>query len=271
MQSPGVELVDTHCHLYDEAFDSDRSEMLDRARMAGVSRFYLPAIDRTSHDSMFKMEQAFPDQCFPMMGLHPCYVNEQVEEELRIVKEWLEQRAFCAVGEIGLDFYWDRTFEQQQYQAFEQQLEWSLQYKLPVSIHSRNATQESIEVIKKVNRRGKTQGESQFKVRGVFHCFSGSVELARQIVDLGLYLGIGGVITYKNAGLPAVVQEIGLEHLVLETDAPYLSPVPYRGKRNESAYLSAVVSAVAQATAASEQEVARVTTANAKKIFDTQP
>lgn len=253
-----MNLIDTHAHLYLEEFSSDISELLERAENAGVKRFYLPAIDSTEHERMLALEANYPDKCLAMMGLHPCYVKENVEDELALVEGWLAKRKFAAVGEIGLDFYWDRTFEEQQYMAFRRQIALAKQYGLPIVIHSRNSTQECIELVKEGQDGGLT---------GVFHCFSGSYELAKEVVKLGFFLGIGGVVTYKNAGLPAVLAKLSLENIVLETDAPYLTPVPFRGKRNESSYLSYVVQKLAEIYAVTPDEVARITTDNALQLF----
>jgi TatD DNase family protein len=193
-----------------------------------------------------------------MIGLHPCSVKADYASELKLVEDWLGRRPWVAVGEIGLDFYWDRTFEPQQYEAFHRQTEWALHYDIPIVIHSRDSMAESIALVRE-HQKG--------KLRGIFHCFGGDAASAKQIVDLGFYLGIGGVLTYKNSGLPAALQEIDLEHLVLETDAPYLSPVPFRGKRNESSYLKYVVARLAEVKGVPVEEVARITTKNAEKIF----
>lgn len=251
-------LIDTHAHLYLEEFGNDMPELMERAENAGVKRFYLPAIDSSEHERMLALEAAYPDKCLAMMGLHPCYVKENVEEELALVEGWLAKREFAAVGEIGLDFYWDRTFEAQQYMAFRRQIAMAKQYGLPIVIHSRNSTQECIDLVKEGQVGGLT---------GVFHCFSGSYELAKEVVKLGFFLGIGGVVTYKNAGLPAVLAKLSLESIVLETDAPYLTPVPFRGKRNESSYLSYIVQKLAEIYGVSPEEVARVTTGNALQLF----
>jgi TatD DNase family protein len=253
-------LIDTHCHLYAEEFDQDRAAMISRAQASGVQRFYLPGIDSASIPAMLQMEKVYPGICFPMMGLHPCYVKENYQEELAIVKNWLDQRPFPAVGEIGLDYYWDKTFMQQQQKAFALQMDWALEKKMPIVIHTRNAMQETIDMVKPYAAKGLT---------GIFHCFSGSYESASQIIKMGFYLGIGGVITYKNAGLPEVLEKIGLEHLVLETDAPYLTPVPFRGKRNESAYLTYVMDKLVETKRILPTELARITTENAQKIFGT--
>ena len=251
-------LTDTHTHLYAEEFTTDIDEVITRAENEGVNKFYLPAIDSTAHEQMIMLEKKYPGKCIAMMGLHPCYVKDNYISELQIVEDWLAKRKFAAVGEIGLDFYWDKTFTAQQYEAFRMQIEWSLQYKLPIVIHTRNAMAETIAVVKEYASRG---------VNGIFHCFSGTYEDALAITNLGFYLGIGGVLTYKNGTLAEVVAKVDLQHLVVETDAPYLTPVPYRGKRNESSYLKYVVEKLAQIKNVPAEEVAAITTANAEKIF----
>ncbi|HVU53937.1 MAG TPA: TatD family hydrolase [Puia sp.] len=253
-----MELIDTHCHLYNKEFVGDIDAVIQRAEKEGVGKFYLPAVDSESHAALIALEKQFPDRCIGMMGLHPTSVKANYEEELKLVEDWLGKRAWVAVGEIGLDFYWDRTFEKEQYLAFHRQIEWALHYKLPIVIHSRESMQESIGVVRK-HQKG--------ELGGIFHCFTGSYEAARQIIDLGLYLGIGGVLTYKNSGLADALKDIPLEHMVLETDAPYLSPAPFRGKRNESSYLQYVVAKLAEVKGVSREEVARITTENAQKIF----
>ena len=251
-------LVDTHCHLYSEEFEVDQAAVVQRAIAAGVERFYLPGIDSTSIPAMLELEQKFPGKCFAMMGLHPCYVKENYQQELIIVKDWLAKRKFAAVGEIGLDYYWDKTFAAEQVLAFRSQIEWSIDLGLPIVIHTRSAMQETIDIVKQYVPKG---------LRGIFHCFSGSYETATEIIEAGFFLGIGGVLTYKNAGLVQVLSKIDLKHLVLETDAPYLSPVPFRGKRNESSYLKYVVEKLAEINNCSVETVAEQTTANAEKIF----
>ena len=253
-----MQLIDTHTHLYANAFTNDIAEVIQRAEKEGVEKFYLPSIDSGSTAALMALEERWPDRCIGMMGLHPTSVKEDYESELKGVEEWLGRRRWVAVGEIGLDFYWDRTFEKEQYDAFHRQIEWALHYDIPIVIHSRDSMQGSIGVVREHQKGG---------LRGIFHCFGGDAVSARAIVDLGFYLGIGGVLTYKNSGLPLALQDIGLEHLVLETDAPYLSPVPFRGKRNESAYLKYVVARLAEVKGVEEEEVARVTTRNAQKIF----
>ncbi len=250
-----MRLIDTHAHIYLSDFDADRSTMLQKAKDAGVDTIVMPAIDAATHQQMLAVEEAFA-HCPAMMGLHPCSVGENYKTELKLVEDYIRQRKFVAIGEIGLDFYWDTTFVQQQYQAFETQIQWALEQNLPIVIHSRNAMDECIAVVKKY--RG---------ITGIFHCFSGTEAQARQITDLGFLLGIGGVVTYKNAGLDKVVAAIGIERLVLETDAPYLAPVPFRGKRNESSYLQFIAQKIAEVTGRPVEEIANITTENARKIF----
>lgn len=253
-----MRLVDTHAHIYLEEFEKDRAEILQRAEKEGIEKIFLPAIDSTTHGQMLKLEAGYPGQCTSMMGLHPCYVKENYEAELKIVEDYLAQRSFAAVGEIGLDFYWDKTFTEQQYKAFHRQIEWALHYDIPIAIHSRNATDECIEVV---------ASHQDGRLTGVFHCFSGNADQAKKVADLGFYLGIGGVVTFKNSGLDKAIEDISLDYLVLETDAPYLAPVPFRGKQNEPSYLKYVLDKIATIKHCSMEEVAAVTTANAKKLF----
>ena len=251
-------LTDTHCHLYAQEFTADVDAVIERAGREGVTKFYLPAIDSTTHNQMISLEEKYPGKCIAMMGLHPCYVKENYKNELQVVEDWLSKRKFAAIGEIGLDFYWDKTFTEQQYNIFRKQIELSIHYQLPIVIHTRNAMTETIAVVKEYASKG---------VSGIFHCFSGNYEDAIAITGMGFYLGIGGVITYKNSGLAEVIEKVGLEHLVLETDAPYLTPVPFRGKRNESSYLKYVIEKLASVKNIPVEDVAAATTANAQKIF----
>jgi TatD DNase family protein len=253
-----MELIDTHCHLYDPALAEDIDAVIRRALAAGVGRFYLPAIDRHSEAALFDLENRYPDVCFAMQGLHPDSVKGDVEEALQHVKQSLAARRFTAVGEIGLDFYWDRSFEKEQYLAFHQQIEWALDLDLPIVIHSRDSIEQTISVVRE-HQNG--------NLRGIFHCFNNDEQSAKEIVGLGFYLGIGGTLTYKNSKLPEVIKNTGLENIVLETDAPYLPPVPFRGKRNESSYIVYVAKKLAEIKGISVDEVAGVTTANALKIF----
>jgi TatD DNase family protein len=251
-------IIDTHTHLYLGDFAADIDAVIERAGKEGVEKFYLPAIDSTETDNLLALENKYPAKCFAMMGLHPCSVKENYKDELAMVYDWLQKRKFAAIGEIGLDFYWDKTFTTQQYESLHQQIKWALQFELPVVLHTRNATQETIDVIKEYNGRN---------LHGIFHCFSGTLQNALDIIDMGFYLGIGGVITYKNSGLAEVVKEINLKHIVLETDSPYLTPVPFRGKRNESSYLKYVVAKIAEIKNISIEQVADITTKNAGKAF----
>jgi len=253
-----MNLIDTHCHIYGKDFDRDLPAVIERAENEGVEKFYLPGIDSTVIDRMLQTEQQYPGKCLAMMGLHPCSVKDDYRQELAIVEEWLGRRRFAAVGEIGLDFYWDKTFAGQQYDAFRQQLEWAKQYELPAVLHCRDSLDESIGVVRSLQ---------DGRLSGIFHCFGGTPEQARQITDLGFYLGIGGIITYKNGGLGPVIEQLSLDHIVLETDAPYLSPAPFRGKRNESSYLKYVVQKLAELKQVPAEEVAAITTRNAQKIF----
>lgn len=250
-----MQLIDTHAHIYLPEFDADREAMLERAAGNGVTRILMPAIDSTTHPQMLAAETARP-HCSAMMGLHPCSVKEAYSQELVVVEAQLKKRAFVALGEIGLDFYWDTTFREQQYEAFETQIRWALQYAVPIVIHSRNALDACIEVVRRYPG-----------VRGVFHCFSGTAAQAQSIRELGFYLGIGGVVTYKKSGLDGVIEAIGLDSVVLETDAPYLTPVPHRGKRNESSYLLLVAQKLAEVTGHTLEDVAAITTQNAVKLF----
>lgn len=252
--------IDTHAHLYSPEFDTDRSEMVTRAIRQGVNRLLMPNIDEDSIPGMLALEAEFPEECLPMMGLHPCYVKENVEAQLTIVQDWLTKRKFWGVGEIGLDFYWDETFREQQYIAFRRQIQLAMEHQLPIAIHSREATRACIDVVKELHNGSLT---------GVFHCFSGTKEEAQEIIDMGFYLGIGGVVTFKKAGLDVLLADIDLQHVVLETDAPYLAPVPYRGKRNESAYIPLIAQKLADIKNLKIEEVAAITTGNARKLFKT--
>lgn len=250
--------TDTHTHLYSEEFNTDRKQLIDKAINNGVTKFYLPNIDSSSIEGMLKLEEHFPNNCFALMGLHPCSVGANVAYELAIIKQWLEKRKFVGIGEIGIDLYWDKTFINEQLQAFETQIRWALEYHYPIVIHCRNAFNEIFEVLQSFKQLPKV----------IFHCFSGTVEEANKIIALGNFkLGIGGVVTFKNSGLDKVVEQIDLEHLVLETDAPYLAPVPFRGKRNEPIYLLEVAKKVAEIKQVSINEVAKITSKNAEFVF----
>ncbi len=251
-------IIDTHTHIYLPNFKDTIDEVMARANTVGVSRFYLPAIDSTSFDDLLQLENKYPLQCFAMAGLHPCSVGANVATELNYVHQQLQQRKFVAIGEIGLDLYWDKTYEQQQLQAFTTQMQWALEYNIPISIHTRNAMALTIQAVKPFANKG---------LRGIFHCFGGSIETANEIINMGFLLGIGGVITYKNAGLAEVVTQLNVKHLVLETDAPYLTPVPNRSKPNEPSYLVHIIEKIAILKNISVAEVAQATTANALQLF----
>ncbi len=253
-----MKLIDTHTHLYAKQFNSDRDAMIQRAVEQGVEQFFLPNIDRESIEGMLALEAAYPERCFAMMGLHPCSVKDNYEEELAIVRHWLDRRKFCAVGEIGIDLYWDKTFFEQQKQAFLTQIEWAMEFDIPIVIHSRESTDIIIDILTEVK---------EDRLRGIFHCFGGTEEQARRIIKLGFFLGIGGVLTYKNSGLGDALKDISLEHIVLETDSPYLAPVPYRGKRNESAYVRTVAEKLAEVKDTTLEAVANATTQNAQQVF----
>ena len=255
-------LVDTHTHLYAEEFDADRDQMLANAMAQGIQKFFLPNIDSRSIAVMKELAKNYPEHCYAMMGLHPCSVNESVEEELAVIKQQLFSEKYCAVGEIGIDLYWDKTFIEQQKQAFRTQIQWAIELNLPISIHCRNAFDEIYDILREYCEPNKDNG-----LKGIFHCFSGNTAQANKIIELGFYLGIGGVVTFKNSGLDKVVQAIELNKIVLETDSPYLAPTPHRGKRNESAYIALIAQKVAEIKNCSIEQVAEQTTANAQQVF----
>jgi TatD DNase family protein len=253
-----MHFIDTHAHIYAEELTSDLNLIMKNAVAVGINKIIMPAIDSSTLEAMLKVEQQFPEQCIAMMGLHPCYVKENHKEELKLVEEWIGKRKFIAIGEIGLDFYWDKTFAKEQHIVFETQMQWALDLQLPIAIHTRNAMGETIEAVKPFAKKG---------LRGVFHCFSGSKESAEQIIGMGFHLGLGGVLTYKNAGVAEAVKDISMEYIVLETDAPYLAPVPYRGKTNEPAYMIEVAKKLAEIKSLPLHEIAAITTSNAEKLF----
>ena len=252
-------MIDTHTHLYSEEFDEDRKEMIERALNKGVSQFYLPAIDSESHEKMLQLESDYPNQIFSMMGLHPCYVKPETwESELKIVENYLNQRSFPAIGEIGIDLYWDKSTLDIQIKAFEQQIDWAIERDLPIVIHTRESFDEVFEVLER---------KKHPKLRGIFHCFSGNLEHAKHAIDLQFILGIGGVVTFKNGKIDQYLNQIDLQHIVLETDSPYLAPIPYRGKRNESSYVYLVAEKLAQIYGTTVEEIAQITTDNSKNVF----
>ena len=250
--------TDTHTHLYSEEFEQDRGEMIQRAINAGVSRFFIPAIDSTCTQAMYDLEQDFPENVFLMMGLHPTYVKDNFEAELAHVASELAKRKFYAIGEIGIDLYWDKTHLKEQQIAFRQQIQWAKQYKLPIVIHCREAFDEIFEILEE---------EKSPELFGIFHCFSGTYEQALQAISYNMLLGIGGVVTFKNGKIDQFLDRIDLQHIVLETDSPYLAPIPFRGKRNESSYVVNVAAKLAIIYNLSVTEIAQITTENSKRVF----
>jgi len=250
--------TDTHTHLYSEEFAEDRSEMIGRALNKGVKRFFIPAIDASYTQKMYDLEQQYPDNIFLMMGLHPCYVKENYEAELAHVETELSRRKFTAIGEIGIDLYWDKTTLEIQKIAFQKQIQWAKKYKLPINIHCREAFDEIFEVL---------ELEKSDDLFGIFHCFSGTYEQALQAISYNMKLGIGGVVTFKNGKIDQFLRQIDLKHIVLETDSPYLAPVPYRGKRNESSYVTMVAEKLSEIYELPLDEIARITTENSREIF----
>jgi len=251
-------LTDTHTHLYYETIADKRAALMERCISNDISRLFLPNVDRESVPLVFDLVQAYPDQCFPMLGLHPCSVKENWQQELSDIRDAHQQHKIVAIGEIGIDLYWDKTTLNEQVEAFRQQINWAKSLKLPIVIHCRDAFNEVYEVL---------QQEQDENLRGVFHCFTGTLEQAQKVTALGFYLGIGGVVTYKNSGLDKVVAEIDLKHIVLETDSPYLTPVPFRGKPNESSYLIYIAQKVAELHQIPLDKVADITTENSKRLF----
>ncbi|KAA0992466.1 TatD family hydrolase [Dyadobacter aurulentus] len=251
-------MIETHAHIYSDDFAQDREEMLARAWEAGVKQIWMPNCDSGTIDAMMQLANAYPGKCLPMIGLHPTYVKEDFEKELLIMEEWLGKYPFIAVGEIGMDLFWDVTFKAQQEEAFLYQCKLARQHHLWIDIHSRNAFWETVDLIEKF-------GDPE--LNGIFHCFTGTLDEANKAIDLGFKLGIGGVATFKNGGLDKVIPFVDLENLVLETDAPYLAPVPYRGKRNEVAYIDLVAQRVADLKQLSKQEVIEVTSQNAQNLL----
>jgi TatD DNase family protein len=251
-------MIDTHAHIYAQPFNKDQQDMLERAFEANVKQIFMPNIDHASIDGMLALEEKYPENCFATMGLHPCSVKADFEKELYIVETWLAKRPFVAIGEMGTDLHWDNTYFEQQKEAFKIQVEWAKKYQLPIIIHCRESFEETLALLEPLKEDNLT---------GVFHCFGGSVEDAQKIIALGFYMGIGGVVTYKKSGLDQVLPDIDLDYLVLETDSPYLAPVPHRGQRNEPSYIPVIAQRIAEIKNMDVQEVARKTTENALKLF----
>ena len=251
-------ITDTHTHLYSSQFNEDRKQMMQRALDAGVTRFFIPAIDSTYTDSMLALEKDYPENVYLMMGLHPTSVKENFRDELNHVKEMIEKRSFYAIGEIGIDLYWDKTFLTQQQEAFRTQIQWAKEKRLPIVIHCRDAFDEIFEVL---------ESEKDENLFGIFHCFTGTEEQAHQAISYNMKLGIGGVATFKNGKIDTFLNQIPIEHIVLETDSPYLAPTPYRGKRNESSYITNVIDKLVSIYGLTFDEIAKITTQNSKDIF----
>ena len=252
-------MIDTHSHIYSEEFDSDRAEVIARAKAAGVTKIILPNVDSESLPRMLQLESEYPGYCFAAIGLHPTSVKENYAEELAIVKKELERREYIAIGEIGIDLYWDKSFLKEQIQVFVQQIEWALEYNLPVIIHVRDSFRETMDVLEQFRGKG---------LKGVFHSFTGTIDQAREIIEFGgFYIGINGIVTFKNSGLDAVVEQIDAQYLLLETDAPYLTPAPFRGKRNESEHLTLIAAKLATIFNINFNQITEITTENAYKLF----
>jgi len=252
-------ITDTHTHLYSGQFDKDRAEVIQRAIDVGVSRFFIPAIDSSYTETMLQLEKDFENTVFLMMGLHPTSVKENYLEELSLVKEWLDKRSFYGVGEIGIDLFWDKSFLEQQQNAFRIQIEWAKEKKLPIIIHCREAFDEIFEILEDVK---------DDNLYGIFHCFTGDLKQAKRAISFNMKLGIGGVVTFKNGKIDQFLKEIDIKNIVLETDSPYLAPTPYRGKRNESSYIINILDKLADIYKLTRQEIADITTQNSKDVFN---
>ena len=252
-------MTETHAHIYDEVFAEDREEMLNRAFKQGISEIWMPNCNSETIEGMMNLAIKYPNECLPMMGLHPCYVKENFIKELYIVEEWLNKEKFIAIGEIGMDLFWDKTFAKQQEEAFLTQCNLAKKHNLWIDIHSRNAFWETVALIEK---------NADSTLKGIFHCFSGTLEEAQKAIELNFLLGVGGVATFKNGGLNRILPYIDLKHIVLETDAPYLAPVPYRGKRNEPVYLQIIAQKVADLIQVSVEDVIKQTSLNAQKLTE---
>jgi TatD DNase family protein len=252
--------IDSHAHIYLPQFDEDREEMMSRTLESGVDRIVMPNIDHTSIDPMMELEERYPDHCFATMGVHPCSIRKDFESELYRTEDWLGKRSFKGIGETGIDLYWDKSFLEQQKESLRIHIEWSKKYKIPIILHCRDSFEETIEIIEELNDES---------LKGVFHCFTGSVEDAKRVLALdGFYLGIGGVATFKNGGLDKVLPEIDPDRIILETDSPYLAPVPYRGKRNESSYIPLIAERITELTEIGLEEVAVRTTQSSSELFE---
>lgn len=251
--------IDTHAHIFAKEFDADRDDMMQRAQDVEIGKIFMPNIDHTTIDSMLELERKYPAVCYPMMGLHPCHVKKDFEKELYIVESWLSKRKFSAVGEMGTDLYWDKTFWDQQVEAFTIQVGFAKKRNIPIVVHCRESIDQTLELVEKLQ---------DGKLKGVFHCFTGSKEQAEKLVKLGFYVGIGGVATFKKGGMENVLPHVPLDRIVLETDSPYLAPTPHRGKRNEPAYIPLIAQRVAELKSTNLADVQKATTQNALTLFN---
>ena len=253
-----MQFIDTHGHVYFDKYKDEKADLIQRMEEAQVAQVYMPGIDHSEIDHMLEMEARFPEVCLPMMGLHPCYVKKEFERELYIIEDWLAKRPFLAVGEIGFDLYWDKTFLEQQREAFDVQVGLAKEHQLPIAIHCRDAFDINYEALQK---------HLDGQLTGVWHCFAENLDRAQKVIDAGFYLGLNGIATFKNGGLDKVIPHVDLEHIVLETDCPFLAPAPHRGKRNEPAYIPLIAQRIAELKGVSVEEVAEVTTRNAQRLF----
>lgn len=253
-----MQFIDTHAHIYLEEFNTDLNDLLQNAKNQFVEKIFMPNIDSSSIDDVHRVEELFPNQCYAMMGLHPCYVKENYEQELKIVEEWIAKRKYAAIGEIGIDLYWDKSTKTEQEIAFRRQIKWAGELGIPFVIHSRDSLDLTIDIVTELQKG---------QLTGIFHCFNGDAEQAKKIADVGFLMGIGGVATFKKAGVDKTVAQIDLEHLVLETDAPYLAPTPYRGKQNKPEYIPIIADKISDVQEISVEKVAKTTTENALNLF----
>lgn len=251
--------IDSHTHLYLENYNNDRGQVIDNAITSGIKYMLLPAIDKSTFDEMKSLFNLYPDNCFPMIGVHPTSIKENYLEEIELVETELEKGGYCAIGEIGIDLYWDKTFEKQQRIAFRHQLQLAKKYNLAVAIHNRDSFDDVYKIVKE---------EQDGRLKGVFHCFTGTLQDAQKIIELGFYMGIGGIVTFKNSGQDKIVKDIPLENILLETDSPFLTPAPYRGRRNESSYIKLIATKIADIKNTNIEQIAETTTNNCINLFD---
>lgn len=253
-----MQFIDTHTHLFLPEFKKDRTEVLNRVRKNNISKLFLPNVDTETISDLKDLSNKYPDLCFPLMGLHPGSVKDDYEKQLSVIEKELRENKYYGIGEIGIDLYWDKKYKKEQIKVFETQIEWAKEMKFPIVIHLRNAFDEVIEIVKKLHAG---------KLTGIFHCFTGSEKQAKEIIETGFFLGIGGIVTFKNSGLDKTLKNVPIEKIVLETDSPYLAPTPYRGKRNESSYIIKIAEKIAEIYKINLEEVAKITSRNAEEVF----